>query len=46
MADIAVQFLANFTAGLALTATTLTWRWIRTRRTRRPPHHPNDTPPP
>ncbi|MFJ3673825.1 hypothetical protein ACIPSE_46025 [Streptomyces sp. NPDC090106] len=42
MADVALQFLANFTAGLALTATTLAWRWLRTRRTPRAPHHQND----
>nr|WP_159059601.1 hypothetical protein [Streptomyces antibioticus] len=45
MAYLALEFLANFTAGLALTATTLTWRWIRTRRTNRTPR-PDDNPPP
>jgi hypothetical protein len=42
MADLAVEFLANFTAGLALTITTLAWRRLRTRRTPRQ----DDNPPP
>lgn len=45
MAQLAVEFLANFTAGLALTATTLLWRRLQTRRTTRTPR-PEDNPPP
>ncbi|MFD3844211.1 hypothetical protein ACFWWC_49855 [Streptomyces sp. NPDC058642] len=39
MADLAVEFLANFTAGLALT--TLAWRRLHTRRTPRQDDNPS-----